>query len=535
MTRVFSLLFFATGMLSAQSQPNILLVIADDLGVDPLNGYHEAGLKASTPVLDSLRSAGITFTNATASPVCSPTRAAIMSGQYGVKNGVLSVPGDLADTEQTLFKSLAAATNGAYADALIGKWHLTFPLRVNDPLNYGPDIFDGFLRGAPDEYTAWNRVQNGETTQSDEYVTTALTDAALGWINEQTQPWFLWLAHAAPHSPYHVPPEGMYTVENPTSNLRKYIAMIEALDFEVGRMLSSLEPEVAENTLIIFVGDNGTPNNILQDYPGGHGKGTLYQGGVRVPLIVSGKGVTRTGEREDALVHVTDIHATILEAAGSQVQGGVFNSLSFHHLLSDEAEARPVRDYNYVEVQNEEARHSGWAIRDDRYKLINFDDDVQEFYDLATDSLELENLLNAGLSASEQATMNDLEAEASVIRSGWSCRDHIMNGDETGIDCGTTACGTCTTSTTSFSNGTDLLLYPNPATDYLVVDALGEKIGSVRIFNQQGQILQQTHGYGMRILEINASQLQPGHYFVEVSTSAGESRLVHTVVIVPSH
>ncbi len=522
------LLLALSPTLLAQERPNILLIIADDLGVDPLNGYHDANLKAITPTLDSLRAAGITFTNAAAAPVCSPTRAAIMSGQYGIKNGVLSVPGNLEDTEQTVFKSLAAETDNVYADGLIGKWHLTNPLLAEDPPRYGPDTYDGFLRGGVDDYFAWSRVQNGTAALETEYVTTALTNAALGWIGEQTQPWFLWLAHAAPHSPYHVPPEGMYSVGNPTNTRRQYTAMIEALDFELGRMFSSLAPEVAENTLVFFVGDNGTPGNVLQDYPDGHGKGSLYQGGVRVPLIVAGKGVTRAGVREDALVHVTDLHATILEAAGAQVQGGVLNSLSFYHLLSDETEAQPTRDYNYSEVGN--GMNAGWAIRGERYKVINFNNGTQEFYDLLADSLETNNLLPAGLTTEQQTIKTDLETEAAVIRSGWSCRDHIQNGSETGIDCGTDACGMCTTSAYNPAQDFELKLYPNPASDYFVVDALGERIRSVRIISVQGKLQQQVAGNGMRIMEVSVSGFKPGVYLVEVVTDLGAKVIVRTVV-----
>jgi arylsulfatase A-like enzyme len=486
---------------------------------------------AKTPALDSLRAAGITFTNAAASPVCSPTRAAIMSGQYGVKNGVLTVPGDLADNEQTVFKGLAAQTNNAYADALIGKWHLTMPLEAEDPLLFGPDIYDGFLRGGVDDYFAWSRVQNGTEALSNEYITTTLTNSALNWIDEQTQPWFLWLAHAAPHSPYHVPPEGMYSIGNTENNARKYIAMIEALDFEVGRMLGALDEDVRDNTLVIFVGDNGTPGNVMQDYPDGHGKGSLYQGGLRVPLIVAGKGVTRAGVRERALVHVTDIHATILEAAGTQVQGRFFNSLSFYHLLSDETETKATRDYNYVEVGAETTGgRSGWAIRGERYKLLNFYSGAQEFYDLSTDSLELNNLLPAGLTADQEMIKTDLESEAAVVRSGWSCRDHIMNGEETGIDCGTDACGMCTTSAENPNQGFELKLYPNPAHDYFVVDALGEQIESVRLFSADGRLQQQVEGHGVRILEVNVADLKSGAYLAEIRTETGARQLMRTVI-----
>ena len=530
---------FTPLFLSAQDQPNILLIIADDLGVDPLNGFHDANLQAVTPTLDSLRAAGITFINGTASPVCTPTRAAIMSGQYGVKNGVLGVPGNLDNSDQTVFKGLAAQTGAAYADALIGKWHLTQPLRTDDPAQYGVSSYDGFLRGGVNDYFAWSRVQDGSATLSNEYVTTALTNAAIDWIGEQTQPWFLWLAHAAPHSPFHVPPADLYSINATGTDTRMYIAMIEALDTEMGRMFGAMDENTRENTLVIFVGDNGTPRNVLQDYPNGRGKGTMYQGGVRVPFIVAGKGVTRPGAREEALVHVTDIHATILEAAGTptecegacaQVQGNLFNSLSFYHLLSDETEAKPTRDYNYIEVNNGGDNNSGWSIRNDRYKLITFNSGAQEFYDLQIDSFELNALPIELLPADLSAVFADLEAEAAAIRSGWSCRDHIMNGDETGIDCGTNACGTCTTSTSAPGAGIELKVYPNPAADYFVVDALGERIESVRIRSPDGRLLRDTEGRGVRIIQVNLTGLKPGVYLVEVLTDSGKRKTVRTVI-----
>lgn len=517
-------------VLTAQDRPNILLIIADDLGVDPLNGYHDATLKAVTPTLDSLRAAGITFTNATASPICSPTRAAIMSGQYGVKNGVLGVPGDLANNEQTVFKGLAAQTDNAYADALIGKWHLTRPLLAEDPPTFGPDTYDGFLTGGVADYFAWSRVQNGTASLSTEYVTTALTNSAIEWIDEQTQPWFLWLAHAAPHGPFHTPPEDLFSIDDTGSETRKYIAMIEALDAEMGRMFGAMDEDVRENTLVIFVGDNGTPRNVLQDYPNGRGKGTIYQGGVRVPFIVAGKGVTRAGAREEALVHVTDIHATILEAAGTQVQGNLFNSLSFHHLLSDETEAMPTRDYNYIEVDNGADGNSGWAIRNAQYKLITFDSGAQEFYDLQADSFELNALPIEQLSADLAAVLADLEAEAAAIRTGWSCRDHIQNGDETGIDCGADGCFSCTTGVLDVETQIDVLLYPNPCVDYFVVDALGERIESVRMFDLNGRLILQQHGRGMRLLEVRLIGLKPGAYLAEINTEAGGTKVMRTVV-----
>ncbi len=506
----------------AQSAPNILLVIADDLGVDRLRGYHNGDLMATTPTLDSLRGAGITFLNATAAPSCSPTRASIMTGKYGSKTGVLNVPGNLGLNHTTLFAALDEQTDDAYATALIGKWHLTQPLEPGDPLEFGPDFYDGYLRGAPDDYFNWSRVQESVASQETTYVTTALTDAAINWIDEQTQPWFLWLAHAAPHSPFHVPPAGTYTVANPTNNRRQYVAMVEALDFEVGRMLAALDADVRDNTLVIFVGDNGTPGNVDQDYPAFSSKGSLYQGGIRVPLIVAGKGVSRSGARERALVHVTDLYATILEAAGATLPGGQFNSLSYYPLLSDAEDFTP-RTYNFVET--EDAQGPGWAIRSQRYKLINFSSGTQELYDLEQDSFELNNLLTAPLSQELEDIRADLEAEGMVLNTDWSCRDYIQNGEETGIDCGTDVCGICTTSTTAVDMTAPLKLWPNPCTDLLQLGD-GTLTGALRAANGEGEIIiSDMAGRAVRrqpaANAIRIGELPTGVYHVELRTSTG--------------
>ncbi|MFK8163486.1 MAG: sulfatase-like hydrolase/transferase [Lewinella sp.] len=517
---LFCLLLLSTfAPLSAQqTHPNLLLIIADDLGVDRLKGYHDGALMATTPTLDSLRNVGITFTNAFAAPVCSPTRAAIMSGKYGVNNGVGGVPGNLDLVHTSVFKELDTRTNSAYADAVIGKWHLSQPVDNDHPNNHGADHFMGVMEGSPGDYSDWTRVENGVSTQSTEYVTTALTDGALDWVNDQTQPWFLWLAHPAPHSPFHVPPAGLFTIENTDSEVNQYIAMVESVDHEINRLLNGLSDSVRANTLIIFVGDNGTPRRLMQDYPDGRGKGTLYQGGVRVPFIVSGAGVTRQGEREDALVHLTDIHATLLEVAGADLPGGIYNSHSFAHLLSL-GSTEATRDYNYTEVTSGNA--PGWTIRNRRYKLIDFENGRQEFYNLEVDSFELADLLSAPLSDEAAAAKSDLETEAAAIRNGWSCRDHIQNGTETGIDCGTDACGTCTTSTTQINQALALELYPNPVREQLTVSVEDQVIEAVRVFDGRGRLLTERSGNQTRRVTLNVGDLKARLLLVEVTTAEG--------------
>lgn len=429
------------------NHPNILLILADDLGVDAFNGYQDNALKPVTPTLDSLRDAGVAFRNAWSSPQCAPTRAAIMSGKYGVKTGVIAVPGNLDPIHTSIFQAVASQTNNMYADAVIGKWHISNPIDFTHPAALGVDHFEGIFRGAPNpSYTNWDKVKAGinntpaiESTET-EYVTSHLTDIASNWVNSQTQPWLLWLAHSAPHTPYETSPDPTTYSQSPTnSNLQRSIAMIETMDYEINRLLASMPLAVRQNTTIIFAGDNGSGRQVVQNFPQNRAKGSLYQGGVHVPFIVAGKNVTRQGVWDDALVNVIDIYATVLELVGANLPGGIYNSHSFIDLLTGSSSS--TRPFNYTEITGNN-NGSGWTIRDHQYKLIQFDDGTQEFYDLLADSLEMTNLIPS-LSSTQQTILNQLAAEGADIRSSWSCQDLIQNGLELGIDCGTSSCGLC--------------------------------------------------------------------------------------------
>ena len=472
--------------LSVMSQtPNVILIIADDLGVDYFNGYQNSNLLPTTPTLDSLRNSGVTFKNAWAAPKCTPTRATIMSGKHGVKTGVLGSPGNLDLEHRSLFNAIADSTDDAYAGAVIGKWHISQPDNALHPSEHGIDYYTGLLSAAVSDYYAWEHTHDGATTINTDYATKVLTDSAIKWVNEQEKPWFLWLAHVAPHGPFHVPPAGTYSIGNTDNSTRKYVAMIESMDYEINRLLNNIPSNELENTLIIMIGDNGTPNQVLQNYPNLRGKSTLYQGGVHVPMIVCGEGVTRIGEEENALVQVTDIHATILEATGADLPGGIYNSLSFKHLLDNSGGA--TRDYNYSEViQNPLDQY---VIRNERYKLMHSNlDDSEEFYDLQEDEFELNDLLLTGLSSLEQAAYDDLKTEATLRRDNWSCNDHIQNGDEEGIDCGGTFCAPCSTVGIDELNQQSKLIriFPNPTQGKFNIVADMNNYG-VRLSNIQGQ------------------------------------------------
>ena len=170
--------------------------------------------------------------------------------------------------------------------------------------------------------------------------------------------------------------------------------------------------EEKANTVIIFVGDNGTPNEVAQSpYSRRKAKNSLYQGGVNVPMVISGVGVTRTNAQEDALIHTTDLFSTIVSIAGV-TKSSRENSTSFYSLLSNSSAAS--RDYVYTEISN---NGIGYAIRNATYKLIKYDNGTEEFYNLSIDAYENSNLIGTTLSAEAMAAKSALEAEAASIKS----------------------------------------------------------------------------------------------------------------------
>jgi len=404
--------------ITLNENPNILLVISDDLGLDASSNYAVGIETPVTPTLDALAANGLVFDNAWAYPACSPTRATILTGKYGFRTGVLW-PGDEIFLNETSLQSfINTNVPNTYNHAVVGKWHLagqdrTQPGYVDHPNLMGIDYFAGLIGGGVADYFSWSLVENGRSSDSEDYTTTAFVDLTIDWIAGQQGPWFAWLAFNAPHSPLHVPPTDLYSRElsnNPT-DLELYLAMIEAMDQELGRLLASFSAETRANTVIIYIGDNGTPRQVVQGHVRAHGKGSVYEGGVAVPLIISGRGVTRIGERESALVSSVDLFSTIAALAGSGT--AEFNdSKSFAGLLSS-ATTGP-REYAYAEIKND--MRDDWTIRNGRYKLIQRLSLAQELYDLDADPFEQDDLLADGTDASEAVILAELQMQADLIR-----------------------------------------------------------------------------------------------------------------------
>ena len=418
---------------TTSDQPNILLIIADDQGLDASAQYALSSDLPVTPTLNQLASQGIIFDNAWATPACTTTRSTMITGQYGVNSGVLDVGDKLPVDALTLQRFLSSdESTDNYQSAVIGKWHLSgTPVDASHPAAVGIDYFAGNLRGAISDYSEWDLTVNGETSVSTEYHTSAITDLAIDWIDDQAQPWFMWLAYVAPHTPFHLPPTALHTqtlsgtAADIAANPRAYyLAAIEAMDTEIGRLLGTMTEAELDNTIILYIGDNGTPGRVVDRSVYGNGsKGSLTEGGLRVPMVVSGAGVSRQNVRETALINSSDFFATIANLAGSSVTA-VEDSQSFKDLLSN-ADADQ-RDYIYSDFEADSV--SGWAVRDGQYKLITTLDGEQQLYDLVNDPLETNNLI--GGSSGYSTVVEQLAAVATMIRN----TDNGGEGETLAID-----------------------------------------------------------------------------------------------------
>ncbi len=395
---------------------NILLVIVDDWGIDssPIDniGNPSASLPPM-PNLELLAANGLRFTNAYAQPVCAPTRASIITGRHGFRNGVGHPTGSgVLSTSELTLPEIFAAESSPYSVACIGKWHLGGGAggNLDGPSTIGgwPE-FRGYFTNIGN-YFDWDKVVNGTVTNNvTTYATTEQVNDTIDFIGTQTSPWFVWLAFTAPHSPYHNPPADLHDYPVFPTNAAgtvtgsdqrgAYEASLQAFDTELGRLLETVD---LTTTNVILIGDNGTPGNVIQNpYSDPHSKDTLYEGGVRVPLLAIGPDIPLQGT-SDEIVHCVDLFSTILELADINVAAAtsgvdVIDSQSLVPIFSstDTAERCIVAE-RHTTTQNPEG--TGRSLRLDShpdYKLIVFGDPTSatdistyEMYQIVTDPNE---------------------------------------------------------------------------------------------------------------------------------------------------
>jgi arylsulfatase B len=408
---------------------NVLIILLDDVGVDQVSPYGFPGA-APTPHLDRLAAEGLRFDQAWATPTCSPTRAALLTGQLAHRNHVGAVIH--AETRHELpleavtLPEMLDRSGTDWSAAAVGKWHLSTHLSESGyrhPLLQGFDLYAGGLNNisvmdtlepkTERTYTNWERVDfDGRVTLEDTFATQQTTDDALEALRKMRPPWLLYVAYQAAHRPLMVPPAELTSgmAVDPADEQSLYTANLVAADHEIGRLLEALGPE-RERTLVIVLGDNGTPKHAKEEEGQEGHKGSMTEGGLRVPFLVAGPGVAK-GARSDALVHVVDIYPTLMELVGVRSVGVDLEGQSLVPLLQEPSEQ--VRARMYTELR-QPADGPPWrrvlaAARDESLKVMSVDGvttllRVQGFVE--------EEVQPSELTSAEQRRVNKLESELS--------------------------------------------------------------------------------------------------------------------------
>lgn len=442
------------------SRPNFLFMTSDDQWA---GGYEMYDLdpnhnQPATYVLTNvIAQRGLVFTRALGKANCSPYRASRETGRYGMHTGI----GDLAEegrgalplSEVLIAKVLGQA---GWATGLFGKWHLSSPMNgeYTHPILAGYDYWRGtrrnLIRQSEDFYhwrrvTAWKTDDGAkyEIDEIDNFATSQNVDDAIEWISEQTGAWFVNLNFNAPHSPAARPPAGLYDAskyvigpglyDSATVNVR-IKANMQAVDAEIGRLLRAIDQRVLANTHVIFATDNGSdfmeaPFNDL------HGKRSMYEQGIRLPLLWMGPRIDLPGRQVDHWFQAEDHFPTIAELAGIDLATAwptlALDGISHVPIITSRTGA-PARAFGYTEAFAPNGPNVGAATGGKRmvarlwsdgirYKLLRnttgtvFPHATDEFYNITTDTLELTNLTpggsTAGLTATELAAYNQLKAD----------------------------------------------------------------------------------------------------------------------------
>jgi arylsulfatase A-like enzyme len=402
---VAALLLSAGAQAPGQRPPNVVLIMMDDLGYGDLGSY--GGSDVRTPNIDRLAREGVRLTDAYASgPVCTPTRAALISGRYQQRvglEGILTVsPEDRELGLPAVETSLPALLRASgYATGLVGKWHLGWKPEFG-PNAHGFDEFYGFLSGAHSYYTdraeirgvgagAPDLFENTSPVQATGYLTDEITRRAVGFITRHADgPFFLEVAYNAVHWPFEPPDRHEHAAgqgaarplrqmpdDSVPATRQDYVRMLERTDRGVGEILAELDARgLTGNTLVVFTNDNGG-EWLSRNAPLFHRKGTLWEGGIRVPLILRWPGELPPGNVSGQVAITMDVTASILAAAGARTPPGFRpDGIDILPILRGDApllERRLFWRWSRPNRQQRAVRSGQWKLLDDAGQLLLFD------------------------------------------------------------------------------------------------------------------------------------------------------------------
>lgn len=319
----------AASLAAEAAKPNIVVILADDLGFADV-GFN-GGKQIKTPNIDKLAAAGARLEQFYVQSLCSPTRAALMTGRYPMRHGLQTgvvrpwSQHGLPLNERTLPQALKEA---GYVTALTGKWHLGHFQPAYLPTRRGFDFQYGHYNGAIDYFKLdrggghdWHR--NDQANYDKGYSTHLIARDAVRFIEDSRRPFFLFVSFNAVHSPYQVPEEYLAPYAHLQEPRRTYAGMLAAMDEAIGQIIAALDEKgLRKNTLIVFSSDNGGPHpgKVTDNGPLRAGKSTLYEGGVRVAASVAWEGRIKAGSIITAPLHIVDLYPTLLRLAGAPLQ-----------------------------------------------------------------------------------------------------------------------------------------------------------------------------------------------------------------------
>lgn len=407
------------------NKPNVVLVLADDLGYGDLSCYGASDVR--TPNIDRIAEQGVRFERFYANcPVCSPTRASILTGRYP---DLVGVPGVIRTHRENSWGHLSKDAvllpsilkPVGYHTGIVGKWHLGLE-SPNSPIERGFDFFHGFLGDMMDDYYTHRRHDinytrlNEKEIDPEGHATDLFTQWAADYIHERatsSQPFFLYLAYNAPHTPIQPPPEWLERVKAREPNIdpkrAQLVALIEHLDDGVGKVLKALKANgAADNTLVLFLSDNGGQLDVgANNGPLRAGKQAMFEGGIRVPMCAMWPGHVKAGSNSDRVAMTMDLFPTICEACGAPIKHDIEGLSILPTLLG---ESQPPEDRTLFWVRREggpryggqvyyAARRGDWKLVQDGpfepLRLYNLKDDPREEHPVEDQPDVYKQLFNA--------------------------------------------------------------------------------------------------------------------------------------------
>ena len=418
-----------------KAKPNIVLILVDDLGYGDLSSYGAENL--NTPHIDSLVDSGVRFENFYANcPVCSPTRASTLTGRYpdmvGVPGVIRTHPisnfGYLSSQAVMLPETLKPA---GYDTAIVGKWHLGLE-SPNTPNERGFDRFHGFLGDMMEDYYTHRRHGinymrlNHQEIDPEGHATDLFTDWSVDYVKSQAkseQPFFLYLAYNAPHTPIQPPEEWLQRVKEREPGIdekrAKLVALIEHMDDGIGKVMGALEESgVSQNTLVIFTSDNGGQVNIgASNGSLNGGKGQMYEGGIKEPMCAVWPGRIEPGSHSSRVALTMDLFPTICEAAGADIDHEIDGQSILPDMLGKPHSGPDERPLFWVRREGGQSYggQSFYAARCGDWKLLqNTPFEPLKLYNLADDPREERPLDNTH----EQYGTLFTELQKHIIRTG---------------------------------------------------------------------------------------------------------------------